>query len=199
MNRVDQATTRLSLLLRLSQVGAQDQQAWEQFVDCYGPMIYKWCRRWHLQDTDAKDVTQQVFLKLASMMATFIYDPSRSFRAWLRTLTHHAWQDLMTQQRRPGRGSGDSAVQDFLASTEAREDLLHRLDREFDLDMLETASARVRERVNPATWEAFRLTALEALPALEVAQRLNKRVATVYVARSKVQKMIQEEIQKLRD
>ena len=28
-------------------------------------------------------------------MATFAYDPSRSFRGWLKTLTHHAWRDLV--------------------------------------------------------------------------------------------------------
>jgi hypothetical protein len=38
------------------------------------------------------------------------------------------------------------------------------------------------------------LTALEGAPSSEVAKRLGKQVATVYVARSKVQKFLKEEI-----
>jgi RNA polymerase sigma-70 factor (ECF subfamily) len=55
----------------------------------------------------------------------------------------------------------------------------------------------VRERVAPHTWEAFRLAALEGVPVAEVAARVHLQVAMVYVAKSKVQKMLQEEIGKL--
>ena len=47
------------------------------------------------------------------------------------------------------------------------------------------------------TWEAFRLMTLEGLPVAEVASRVHLQVAMVYVAKSKVQKMLQEEIGKL--
>ena len=56
---------------------------------------------------------------------------------------------------------------------------------------------RVRLRVAPHTWEAFRLVALEGLPVAEVAARVHLQVAMVYVAKSKVQRMLQEEIGKL--
>jgi RNA polymerase sigma-70 factor (ECF subfamily) len=193
-----QTQTRISLLARLAQPGPVDQTAWREFVEHYGPMIFKWCRRWNLQEADARDVTQQVLLKLALKMNTFTYDADRSFRAWLRTLTHHAWRDFVSDQQRPGKGSGDAGVLASLTTVEAREDLLRRLEEEFDLEVLEEAISRVRQRVEPSTWEAFRLTAVEAVPAVEVARRLNKKVATIYVARSKVQRMLQEEVQQLR-
>lgn len=53
-------------------------------------MVYRWCRRWHLQDADAEDVTQAVLAKLTGKMGSFEYDPARSFRAWLKTVAHHA-------------------------------------------------------------------------------------------------------------
>ena len=59
------------------------------------------------------------------------------------------------------------------------------------------AMARVRLRVPPPKWEVFRLTALEGLAGAEVGQRLTMKVVTVFAVRSKVQKMIQEEIRKL--
>ncbi|MCI0351682.1 MAG: hypothetical protein L0Z53_19855, partial [Acidobacteriales bacterium] len=52
-------------------------------------------------------------------------------------------------------------------------------------------------RVAPHTWEAFRLVAIEGLPVEDVAANVRMQVAMVYVAKSKVQKMLREEIQKL--
>ena len=191
----DQAETRLSLLVRLTRPGPADERAWREFVDQYAPVIYRWCARRGLQDTDAQDVTQNVLLKLAARLPTFAYDPSRSFRAWLRTLTHHAWADFLSE--RDVSASGGSGAWAALNTAEARDDLLQRIEDEFDLELLEQAAARVRERVEPATWEAFQLTALEGVPAAEVARRLGKQVATVYVLRSNVQKLLRAAIAEL--
>ena len=49
----------------------------------------------------------------------------------------------------------------------------------------------------PHTWEAFRLQVFEQLSGSEAAGRVNMQVAMVYVARSKVQKMLKEEIDRL--
>jgi RNA polymerase sigma-70 factor (ECF subfamily) len=84
-----------------------------------------------------------------------------------------------------------------MLTLEAREDLAQKLEEAFDLELLDAAKVRVRLRVAPHTWEAFRLMALEGLPAVEVAARVPLQVAMVYVAKSKVQKMLQEEIGKL--
>jgi RNA polymerase sigma-70 factor (ECF subfamily) len=191
----EQAETRMSLLVRLTRTGPGDERAWREFVDYYAPAIYRWCAGRGLQDTDAQDVTQQVLLQLATKLPAFSYDPSRSFRAWLRTLTHHAWADFLSG--RAGPATGHPAAWAALATAEAREDFLRRIEDEFDLELLELAMARVRERVEPGTWEAFRLTALEGVPAGEVARRLGKQVANVYVLRSNVQKLLQSEVAEL--
>src|SRR5262249_25572624 len=156
-----------------------DQVAWAEFVDRYGRKIYAWCRQRNMQDADAQDVTQAVLVRLAQRMPTFSYDGTRSFRGWLRTLTQHALSDFVK-----GRGSGDRDTETFLQSLEAREDLLTVLEQEFDQELLEMATARVRLRVEPRTWEAFRLTAVEGLPGAEAARRLDLRVAAVFKAKS---------------
>ncbi len=56
---------------------------------------------------------------------------------------------------------------------------------------------RVRERVEPQTWEAFRLTAEEGLSGAEAARRTGLRASHVYVARFRVQEMLREEVEKL--
>jgi RNA polymerase sigma-70 factor (ECF subfamily) len=174
-----------------------DQSAWGEFVARYGRKVYGWCRHWGLQEADAEDVTQEVLLKLSAKMRDFSYHRSGSFRAWLKTLTHHAWQDLVTGRRRAGEAVGGSAVRDLLHTVEAREDLLARLGEEFDRELLDAASARVRQRVQPHTWDAFRLTAVEGLSGVEAARQLGMKVATVFVAKGKVQRMLREEMQRL--
>jgi RNA polymerase sigma-70 factor (ECF subfamily) len=189
-------TTRVTLVARLRQ-DPTDQAAWEVFVDHYGRHIYRWCRQWNLQDADAEDVTQDILMKLARKLRDFDYDPSRSFRGWLKTLAHHAWQDFVNSPRRAKATTGDGQAWEMMQSLEAREDLIHKLEEAFDHELLEAAKVRVRLRVAPHTWEAFRLVAFEGLPVAEVAAAVQMQVAMVYVAKSKVQKMLQEEIQKL--
>jgi RNA polymerase sigma-70 factor (ECF subfamily) len=172
-----------------------DQEAWTLFVRRYGRQIYHWCRRWRLQEADAQDVTQNVLVKLAVKLRTFDYDPSRSFRAYLKALTNYAWRDLLASRKRPGAGSGDSQVREALEAVPARDDPARRLDEEGERAALEAAFGRVRRRVEPHTWDAFRLTALEGLSGAAAAERLRMKVATVFKARSKVQKMLKENIE----
>ncbi len=184
--------THVTLLQRLAHSGEVDQGAWKEFVEQYGRTIYRWCKHQGLQEADARDVTQQVLLKIAANMKRFVYDPGRSFRAWLYTLVRNALADFHTD-RRPDRGTGDSAVLGQLQTVEARVDLEQQLEAEYDRELLERAMLRVRLRVAPHTWEAFQLTALEGLPVHEAAVRLNMKIASVYQARTNVRKKLQEE------
>jgi RNA polymerase sigma factor (sigma-70 family) len=194
---VDQfPTTCVTLLTRLRE-DPSDQTGWEEFVERYGRHIYRWCRQWKLQDADAEDVTQNILVKLSRNLRAFAYDPSLSFRGWLKTVAHHAWRDFEDSRRRARIGAGDGHAQDLMLTLEAREDLAQKLEEAFDLELLEAAKARVRLRVAPHTWDAFRLVAVEGVPVAEVAATVNLQVAMVYVAKSKVQKMLQEEIGKL--
>jgi len=84
-----------------------------------------------------------------------------------------------------------------LNSVEVGEDLTRRLEQEFDLELLEEAAARVRLRVKPHTWEAYRLLTDESLTVAEVAVRLGMQVAMVFVARSKVKRMLREQIRQM--
>ena len=186
------SATRITLLGRLRR-DPTNQAAWAEFVEHYGAKIYGWCRRWNLQEADAQDVTQDVLLKLARAMKDFTYDPTRSFRAWLKTITQHAWSDAIADRY---RGS-DSRIIQRLESLEARADLRRRFEESFDRELMEMAIARVQRRVTPPTWEAFRLTALEGLSGAEASQRLTSSVAAVFVSKHRVQKLLKEEIRKL--
>ena len=188
----DPLRTSLTLLGRLRQ-DPKDQAAWSEFVARYGPRILQWCRGWGLQESDAQDV----LLKLNGLMARFVYDPSGSFRGWLKTLTHHAWRDLAAERRRSGLGAGERSVTELLRNLQAGDDLVEQLDAEFRREVMDRAMERVKRRVSARTWDAFRLTALEGLSGSAAAGRLEMKVARVYGARSEVKEMIREEVRKL--
>jgi RNA polymerase sigma-70 factor (ECF subfamily) len=187
--------TSLTLLERVQKFPA-DREAWDEFVRRYHPMIHAWCLKWGLQASDADDVAQDVLVKLLTAMRAFRYDPSRSFHAWLKTVTQHVLSQFSTQQRRgPGQVVGDVSIAELV---DARDEFQRGLENLFDRDLFQIAMRRIEKRVKPMTWDAFRLTALEGLSGREAAQRLGIPVAHVFVAKNRVQKLLQEEVRILK-
>jgi RNA polymerase sigma factor (sigma-70 family) len=192
MDPSSELRTSASLLGRLH--ASADPDAWVLFVRRYGPLLYRWCRRWHLQEADIEDVTQNILFKLARRLRDFRYDAGQSFRAYLKTLAHYACCDLLAERQKAGGGHAENAMLEQLNRVEAREDLARRLADEFDQELLERAMQEVRALVEPHTWEAFLLTAQEGLSGAEVAQRLQMTIAGVFKARSRVQQMLRERV-----
>lgn len=174
----------------LARVKANEASAWREFIQRYVPVIYQWCRAWHLQEADAQDVTQEVLLKLSRRMRAFRYDPAKSFRAYLKTLARYAWCDLLTEGQKPGAGGGSSTYLRQIETEAARIDLARRLEEDYEQKLLQEAMETVQMRVEPHTWEAFRLTALDGLSGAETASRLGMSVAGVFKARSRVQQLL---------
>jgi RNA polymerase sigma factor (sigma-70 family) len=189
-------STSSTLLGRVG-LSPSDTVAWAKFVGVYGPKIRGWCRRWGLQDADAEDITQDVLLRMAQKLRSFRYDPARSFRAWLRAVTQHALADFVADRKKQCRGSGDDRAVAILESVPARDDLLDRLKDQFDHEIVGEACSRARARVEPQTWEAFRLLARDGLSGDDVAARLGMNVATVFKSKSRVLEFIREEVKRL--
>ncbi len=192
----DEESTSTTLLRRVAAEPA-DAAAWDAFVDRYGRMVFRWCRRWNLQEADAEDVTQGVLLQLAKQMRDFQYRPDGRFRAWLRTVAYRAWARFLEHRKRPGTGSGDSGIWRMLESAPAAEDFVRKMEEEADREVMELAAVAVRRRVQPHTWEAFRLLAVEGLSGKDAAERVGMNVGAALVARSKVARMIRAEVEKL--
>jgi RNA polymerase sigma-70 factor (ECF subfamily) len=192
------APTPVSLLGRLGR-NPNDGAAWSEFVQHYAGTLFLWCRHWGLQDSDAEDISQEILIEVARKMRTFVYDPARSIRAWLKTLAHGAWCNWLERQSRQVQGSGDTHMLHMLQTVMARDDLAQRLEQKYDTELLEMAQGRVRLRVGPRSWDAFRLLALEGRSGAEAAAELKMRIGAVYVARCRVQKLLQEEIRRLEE
>lgn len=191
--------TRGTLLSRVRDLS--DTEAWKEFVSDYGPLILNWCARHGLQEADCADVVQDVLSRLVTAMRDFQYDPGRGrFRGWLKTVTQNAVIDFVKARNRAVEGSGDSDIGRMLTACESPDsvaDLVQALERQAEVELLREAEARVRLRVKPHNFEAWRLSLRENLKAPEIASQLKMEVADVYVARSRINKMLREEIARL--
>jgi len=191
------ADTSLTLLERLQKT-PDDPQAWGIFIERYQPRIRMWCRSWGLQGSDADDVAQDVLVKLFAALRKFQYDPSGSFRAWLKTVTQHAWCDFVAA-RRKDLGQNSDRIDPIADSVDAQSDLERQLEDAFERELLEVAMRRIKSRVKDSTWDAFRLTALDGLSGVDAAGQLGVPVGSVFVAKHRVHKMLQEEVRILKN
>ena len=62
-----------------------DEQAWDELVDRYAPLIWSICRRYRLGRADSEDVGQSVWMRLAGQLAS-LRDPA-ALPGWLATTT----------------------------------------------------------------------------------------------------------------
>jgi RNA polymerase sigma factor (sigma-70 family) len=195
----DALLTRASLLARL--VDPEDRAAWQQFVELYGRLVYGFVRQRGLQDADAADLTQEVFLALAGGAGQWKYDPERgSFRGWLFGITRNKLARFLERQRSQPLGSGDTDANRRLDEEPGREpDLGVAWEQQFQQQIFRLAAEVVVDSFTPTTWQAFWRTAVEGRSAAAVAAELDLTVGAVYVARSRVLARLTKQVQQLQD
>jgi len=195
-------STSAALLERL-RLRPNDQAAWSEFVDVYSPAILRWAaEQGRLSPGDCEDLTQAVLLRIFDIIPAFEYDPSRSFHGLLRQITAYALTDCARRLQRTERGDGLEVTADLLRSEPAREDLVQRLERTYDLLVFEQACQLVRLRLNHQVWEVYRLTLPptlggEGLSNEETAERLDIKKVQVVRAKHKVKRMLTKEVARL--
>jgi len=191
----DSPDTRPSLLVRIRD--ASDKQAWKQFVELYGPLVYRFGRKRGLQDADAADLTQEVLRAVSGAVGRLEYDPERgSFRGWVFTLAHRKLCDFLTRRRRQEQGSGDTATQGVLNDLPAPEE--EQWERDYERRLFVWAAERARGEFREATWQAFWQTAVEGRPAADISRTLGISVGAVYIAKSRVQARLKALVQEAR-
>jgi RNA polymerase sigma factor (sigma-70 family) len=194
----DALRTRASLLARLGD--PEDRAAWRQFVELYGSLVYGFARQRGLQDADAADLTQEVFLAVAQAMGRWRYDPRQgTFRGWLYGITRNKVVAFLQRRRSQPVGSGDTAAHRRLAEEPGPStDQEAEWDREFQRQLFRLAAARIQDGFAPSTWMAFWRTAVDGHSGAAVAEELGVSVGAVYVARSRVLARLTEQVRQMR-
>lgn len=168
----------------------QDRHSWQRFFDGYWRLIYAYAVRQGLAPEDAEDIVQEVVTDVFRLMPQFNYDRSRgTFRAYLRTITHNRIIDHCRRQARrptinlehPADNNGRQPVE------EKSEPAANQFwEKNWQRNLLQLCLDRVRGEVEPKTFQAFQLYALEGWAAKETAEFLKMTVDSVYAAKSRV-------------
>ncbi len=179
-------STSISLLQRLRK--SNQEAAWERFVNLYAPLIFHWGKSQGFNGSDAADLVQEVMAILVAKLPEFEYDPKRSFRSWLKTVTVNKARDLFRREAaRPT--SNESSLKhvavadnvDLFGESEYRRYLVGR--------SLKLMQAEFRE----STWKACWMHVVEGKSAAVVADELGLTANAVYVAKSRIFKRLREE------
>jgi RNA polymerase sigma-70 factor (ECF subfamily) len=206
----DSLATRPSLLARLKDWS--QQTAWREFDHDYAPLVRNVARKAGLNDAEADEVVQETLLAVAKKIGEFEHRGNRgSFRAWLLQQTR--WR-IADQFRRRGTGgrvpsespsaaTGAPAVphddgtgtEEMLHAPEASVPAFERIwDEEWRQGILQLAIARVKRRVSARQFQLFDLHVLQGLSVKDAAATAGATMAAVYMAASRVRRILQREL-----
>lgn len=181
----------------IERAAARQVDAWERLVSLYGPLVYRWCRRWGLQPTDAENVGQEVFAKLAAALSAFRHDRAGdTFRGWLYQITYHSVADHFRQRGAAAVGIGGNDARKQLEQFPATSPTYPcetSLVREDDALVYRQIVQFIRNEFSDRDWAAFYRVVVDGLSAGEVAEELGVTTNVVYLARSRVLRRVREE------
>ena len=180
----------------------EDRTAWNLFFEQYSPLLEKWSRSRLQNPADVDEVNQMVLWELARRFVSFKYDPTRSFRGWLRTLHTSRLLDFLKSQRR--RTNRELAVmqvrqsptlhpQGFMEISQSQVESPDNC-QQAQLTLSVVVQKRVRERVSEKTWAVFWEIAVEGQLIADTARRHSMRYASAFAAFSRVHRMLREEV-----
>ena len=190
-------STRGSLIVRLRD--PKDADAWRQFIDLYGSLIYNFSRKKGLQDADAADLMQEVLRSVAGAAGRLNYDPRRgSFRGWLYTITRNKVFTFLSRRRHQHRGTGDTATNELLNSLPEQDpEESGEWERDYEQRLFRRAAEQIESEFRQNTWQAFWRTAVDGQSSEEAAKALQMSVGAVYVAKSRVLARLRDRVHEL--
>jgi RNA polymerase sigma-70 factor, ECF subfamily len=181
--------TPVTLLQRIKE--ARDTTAWDDLVRLLAPLIDFWVRRTVPDANDRADIAQDVFLELSKRLPAWEYDASRSFRAWLRTVTRSRCVDFF---RRRGRPDAEYELSQVLA------DQAPDLVEQHEVRLLTRSALKLlRTQVRADVWDIFQQYVLDEEPAATVAQACGVEVNYVYLVRSRLLARLRGLLENIRD
>jgi RNA polymerase sigma factor (sigma-70 family) len=199
----DFSRTRRSLLTRLK--NWDDQQGWREFMDKYGGFIFGLARKSGLSPEEAEDVVQDVLVSVAKKLPSFRYAGDKgSFKAWLVMIVKSRVIDHLRKKYRRVLDANPAAGREDETRLEERiaqhEDALSHdavWTREWESHLLDTALARVKDRLPAKHFLAFRMCTQQQKSPAEVARALGLSLPNVYLIRHRAGRLVAREIELL--
>ena len=182
----------------INQARENSPDAWQRMSHVYTPLVYGWVRKAGLQQNDAADVVQDVFLIVAGALERFRHDrPEDTFRGWLLTITRNELRGWFRRQAKiVVTGEGGADARQFIEQVPQWVDENSSVDLEEDsaseTELVRRAAELVRQDFQPHTWQAFWQTAVDGRSTSEVAESLEMSTVAVRQARFRVLARLRE-------
>jgi RNA polymerase sigma-70 factor (ECF subfamily) len=158
-------------------------------------VLCAWARQVGLQNQEASDLIQDVFLTLVTTLPTFVYDKSQSFRGWLRSVTLNKWRDHC-KRRKAERLPADA---DELVDPRASQELNAFWETEYRRHVVQRALQVMQADFHPTSWKACWEHVISERPAAEVAAELGLTPGAVYAAKFRILGRLRQELEGMLD
>lgn len=197
-------TTRKSLLARVREGG---EIPWQEFYDSYKPLILLCGGDCGLTDDEKDELVQKVMCEIFQRDiigkydpdhvpddVVFKHDPTRGrFRHYLRKIIRYQALKIIAQR------SGDVPFDDAVAADAPDDGWNSAWDNEWKRHVFNMALAELKGRIQPETYSAFEMYALQNRPIAEVARFHDMSPSSVYTAKSRCVKLLHEIVKELEE
>jgi len=182
------ADTRVSVIVGVCQ---QDPERWREFDAIYRPMLLSYLCKRGLNEFEADDVVQDIFVKLLGKIHT--YDRDRcQFRSWLFGLAHNTLIDRARRQAAYAKALDGWVVHVLRATLSESVRMAEEWVKIHRERILEHALEQIRVRTSSNVWACFEQRLLRNRPAATIAAELKMEPNAVYVYASRVLKQVRD-------
>jgi RNA polymerase sigma-70 factor, ECF subfamily len=152
-----------------------DEAAWEALVKGYTRRVYAMCIRFTSKESEAQDLTQEVFLRVFRTLKSF-RSGEGSFLVWLTRLTRNL---LIDHYRRTRLDRATDSIEDQLGVLEESTSASSRTDGMLAGREASELLQYALQKLSPELRETLILRDLEEMEYREIAQVLNVPEGTV--------------------
>jgi RNA polymerase sigma-70 factor, ECF subfamily len=178
--------TRVSVIVGVCK---HDPERWREFDSIYRPMLFAFLRKPGLQDFEANDVVQDIFVKLLAKIHTYEREKCK-FRSWLFSVAHNTLIDR-ARRRASHRKALDGWDAKLLRATPSDSvKMAEEWVKIHRTKILRHALETVRLQTSPRVWSCFEQRLLRDRPGAEIAAEFGLEPNAVFVNSCRVLKKI---------
>lgn len=185
----DSSQTKATRGTLLERMRSNDNEAWNDFVEVYSPLVFYWIRQRGIRRReDQLDIAQKVFLAVSQSIGKFDRRQTGSFRAWLYSITQHKISDFRRERAGKEQPAGGTANQAVIEQVEEMADSLTGWTATPQASPLWQILKKVKAEFQgkDSTWDAFYRTVIDQKPTYLVATELNMTEANIRKAKSRI-------------
>ena len=187
-------TTRSSVIRAVADT--ENEAAWQRFFDLYAGFVFSIARSKGLNDTDADDIVQMVFVDLMRNLLSFKYDREKGrFRSYLAALVKWRVIDRLKAVRRDADLKADFMEEAKSAATTEDEDFE---EREWQSAAMEETLRRIKPEVRPEHYAAFVASAVEGQDTDVVTKLYGISRDSLYQIRKRLTVKLREKLAEVR-